>query len=82
MSKKLWLILGGILIVIGILKPDLSNFNIRLPVNQPSCNLENYVIDAPSDTELLESKSCFKILKQSDDSTRKSDSSFLHYILI
>jgi|TARA_B100001094_G_C18191388_1_gene807482 hypothetical protein len=75
MSKKLWLILGGILIVIGILKPDLSNFNIRLPVNQPSCNLENYVIDAPSDTELLEkARAVSKILKQSDDSTRKSDS--------
>ena len=75
MSKKLWLILGGILIVIGILRPDLSNLNISLPVNQPACNLENYVIDAPSDTELLEkARAISEILKASDDSTRKSDS--------
>tara|TARA_B100001778_G_C18588824_1_gene631194 strand:+ start:1781 stop:2287 length:507 start_codon:yes stop_codon:yes gene_type:complete len=74
MSKNLWLILGGILIIIGILKPDLSN--LRLPVNSnPACAVENYVLDAPADSELLDkAKILSKILQASDDSTRKSDS--------
>jgi hypothetical protein len=74
MSKKLWLILGGVLIIIGIFKPDLSN--LRLPVNSnPACVVENYVLDAPADSELLDkAKILSKILQASDDSTRKSDS--------
>lgn len=73
-QNKFLLVVGLILLGIGVLKPDLSNLPIINPSPNSVCNIENYVIDAPSDTELLKaSKYVTDILNASDDSTKKSD---------
>jgi hypothetical protein len=72
MNKKLLLIIGAILIVYGIFKPDISGL---IPANpNPVSVSENYVIDAPSSDSLLEdAKEIIQILEQSGDSTKKTD---------
>lgn len=72
-QNKVLLIIATILIVLGIFKPNLSDLNIIATPNAVH-SLENYVVDAPSDTELLDRASIVKnIFLASDDSTRKSD---------
>lgn len=74
MQNKFLLCIGVILVLFGIFKPDLSNINLPVNVNEPACNIENYVTDAPSNETLLEkARAVTKIVKASDDSTRKSD---------
>lgn len=70
-QNKILLIIATILIGLGVFKPNLSN----LTINRPSVyNLENYVIDAPADSDLLNKALVVKdIFLSSDDSTRKSD---------
>lgn len=72
MQNKVLLAIGAVLVLFGLFKPDLNN------VFSPSNNIavvESYVIDAPSDTVLLEkAREISKILQASDDSTRKTDS--------
>ena len=68
MSNKYLIILAGILIFIGVTKPDLPSI-IPAASNDSVC-----VIDAPSDDVLLEnSRAIVKIMKSSDDSTKKND---------
>jgi hypothetical protein len=72
MRNKVLLGLGLLLLVVGILKPNLD-FLKRSP--QPNNGVECYVMDAPSDAELLkEAQDITKILLASSDSTRKFDS--------
>lgn len=72
MQNKLLLAVGVVLLAIGIFKPDLSAINKISPA--PACAIENYVTDAPSDSELLEkARVVTGVVKSSDDSTRKSD---------
>lgn len=72
MQNKLLLTIGVVLLAIGIFKPDLSIVNKISPT--PSCSIETYVTDAPSDTDLLEkARTVRDIVKSSDDSTRPSD---------
>lgn len=72
MNNKFLLTVGAVLIGIGVFKPDLSSIN--LPLVNPECNIETYVIDAPADTELLnKANAVIDILQSSDDSTRPSD---------
>jgi len=77
MNNKWLLALAIGLIYIGIAKPDLSFINI--PSNSNSvCAEANYVTDAPSDDNLLAlARSVTDIVKDSDDSTRRSDCSRL-----
>ena len=71
MSSNKWLlILAVALVYIGVAKPDLSFINFPTP----SCNTDTCVVDAPSDSVLLEkSRIITSIVKESNDSTRKSD---------
>jgi hypothetical protein len=72
MHNKIWLALGVLLLVIGLFKP---NFELFRSVSKPNNSVECYVTDAPADTELLkEAQDITKILLNSSDSTRKSDS--------
>lgn len=73
MQNKVLLSIGAVLIVIGLVKPDISNlFNT---VNQNTvCSVESYVTDPPSDMELMsKAEVVAAILSESDDSTRPSD---------
>ena len=73
MNNKVLLAIGAVLIFVGVTKPDLSSINIPLG-GSAVCNIENYVIDAPADDNLLEkSRAIISILKDSDDSTKSSD---------
>lgn len=73
MNNKVLLAIAAVLIFIGVTKPDLSSINIPLGGN-PVCDIENYVIDAPADDNLLEkARVILEILKSSDDSTKRSD---------
>ena len=77
MNNKWLLALGIGLIYIGIAKPDLSFINIPSG-NNNVCLEANYVTDAPSDDNLLAlARSVTDIVKDSDDSTRRSDCSRL-----
>jgi len=77
MNNKWLLALAIGLIYIGIAKPDLSFINIPSG-NNNVCVEANYVTDAPSDDNLLAlAKSVTDIVKDSDDSTRRSDCSRL-----
>jgi hypothetical protein len=77
MNNKWLLALAIGLIYIGIAKPDLSFINIPSG-NNNVCVEANYVTDAPSDDNLLVlARSITDIVKDSDDSTRKSDCSRL-----
>lgn len=72
MHNKILLGIGVALCIIGLLKPNISNlgFNNSLKYS----NVENYVIDPPSNSELIEKgKIITKILLDSNDSTRKTD---------
>lgn len=65
---------GIALICVGILKPDLSNIFTYKP-NPNVHMLESYVVDAPSNTDLLPyCESITDAIKSSNDSTRSSDS--------
>lgn len=68
-KNKILLTIGCILIVCGIFKPNLTS------LLSPSCPIQsNYVLDAPSDNDLLiKAKNIIDILQTSDDSTRPSD---------
>tara|TARA_B100002019_G_C21274915_1_gene604897 strand:+ start:20217 stop:20717 length:501 start_codon:yes stop_codon:yes gene_type:complete len=71
MNNKWLLALAGVLVYIGIAKPDLSS--ISFPSNT-SCTTDTCVVDAPSDDILLEkARAITSIVKESNDSTRKSD---------
>lgn len=74
MNNKWVLALGIVLIYIGLTKPNLS-FNLPIGNNNHSvCVEDNYITDAPADDNLLElARSVTNIVKESDDSTRKSD---------
>jgi len=77
MNNKWLLALAIGLIYIGIAKPDLSFINIPSG-NNNVCLEANYVTDAPSDDNLLAlARSVTDIVKDSDDSTRRSDCSRL-----
>ncbi len=71
MQNKVLLAIGAILVLLGLFKPDFSN--VLTPSNNVSV-VESYVVDAPSDSNLLEKARKIKdILQASEDSTRKSD---------
>lgn len=71
MQNKVLLAIGAILVLFGLVKPDLGN--IFTPSDNVSV-VESYVVDAPSDTDLLEkAREIKEILQSSEDSTRKSD---------
>jgi hypothetical protein len=53
MKNKVLLAIGAILVLLGLFKPDLGN--VLTPSNNVSV-VESYVVDAPSDTNLLDSK--------------------------
>ena len=68
-TKNLLLILAAILIVVGLLKPDLSNFINNFT---PSNNVVNVVVEKPTNTEILdECQGVIDALKE--DSDRKQD---------
>ena len=70
MKNNLILLAGICLLFFGFFGENLRN-NIPLGSN---ISVENYVIDAPSDDDLLlAAKQITKILQESDDSTRKKD---------
>lgn len=70
MKNNTILILGVALIAFGLFGKNL-NIDVVSPVNPA---LESYVIDPPSDDNLLEeAKKITAILKKSSDSTRKTD---------
>jgi hypothetical protein len=72
MQNKVLLAIGAVLIFVGVFKPSLDNFNI-IPNREPAI-VETYVVDAPSNPELLEKANVvIDILKSSDDSTRPQD---------
>jgi len=73
-QNKTLLIIAAILIVLGLLKPDLSSVWKIGSITHPVSNTETYVIDAPTDEALLEkAQSVIKILSASNDSTKKFD---------
>ena len=77
MNNKWLLALAGVLVYIGVAKPDLSSINLPLG-NNSVCNLDTYVTDAPSDINLLNNgREVIDILKASTDSTRAADCSKL-----
>ena len=68
-TKNLLLMLAAILIVVGLLKPDLSNFINNFT---PSNNVVNVVVEKPTNTEILdECQGVIDALKE--DSDRKQD---------
>lgn len=68
MSNKVLLVIGFVLVMFGVFCPNISLDNNVCPT------VINYVIDAPSDTALLnQAQNVIKILQSSDDSTRPSD---------
>lgn len=71
MQNKVLLMVGVVLIVLGIFQP---NFNVNTII-KPECPVvESCVVDAPSDLILMEkAQAVTKILKQSNDSTKKTD---------
>ena len=72
-QNKILLIIATILIVLGIFKPNLSDLDIIKTLNSVH-SLESYVVDSPSDSELLDRANIVKnIFLSSDDSTRTSD---------
>jgi hypothetical protein len=78
MQNKILLSIGVILIFLGIFKPDLSSFNLPVGGGGDVCVVDNYVTDAPADTELLEkAREIADLMRQSDDSTRSRDCSRL-----
>jgi hypothetical protein len=71
MSNKFLLIVGLILLTLGIFKPTfiLSNNNTT-----PNNVLENYVIDAPANSLILDkAKEVIALMQNISDSTKKSD---------
>ena len=71
MQNKVLLTIGAVLVLLGFFKPDLGN--ILSPSNNVSV-VESYVVDAPSDTNLLnKARDIKEILQASEDSTRRSD---------
>ena len=73
MNNKLLLFLGSILILVGFFKPNINNIITVKPSND-LCVVESYVIDPPSDKNLLDnSQNIIDILRQSDDSTKNKD---------
>lgn len=73
MRNKILLVLGILLLIIGILKPDLSIFSNNNA--KPNNSIECYVIDAPADLDLLkEAQDVTKVLLDSSDASRKADS--------
>lgn len=70
MNNKFLLVVGLILLTLGIFKPTfiLSNNN------QPNNVLENYVIDAPADSLILDKATeVITLMQKVSDSTKKSD---------
>jgi hypothetical protein len=71
MQNKVLLAIGAILVLFGLFKPDLGS--VFTPSDSVSV-VESYVVDAPSDSDLLEkAREIKEILQASEDSTRKSD---------
>lgn len=72
-TKNLLLMLAAILIVVGLLKPDLSNFINNFT---PSNNVVNVVVEKPTNAEILdECQEVIDALKADND--RKTDGSRL-----
>jgi len=72
-NNKVWLLLlGGLLLVFGLLKPDLNNISIFRP-STPS-SYSNYTFNKPTNKDLL--KECYKVTEilKKGPSSRKSDS--------
>ena len=69
-QNKVLLVVGALLVVFGLLKPDLTTlFNVSSGTPNVSC-----VVDAPSDEGLLEkARAVIDIVKNSNDSTAKRD---------
>ena len=68
-TKNLLLMLAAILIVVGLLKPDLSNFINNFT---PSNNVVNVVVEKPTNTEILDE--CQEVIDAlKEDSDRKQD---------
>ena len=69
MKNNILLGIGIVLLFIGFVKPDINLDFFNNNNDSVSC-----VVDAPSDDALLEkSRAVIDVLKQSSDSTRKSD---------
>lgn len=69
--NKLLLVIAGILLFIGIVRPDISSVVPGQPTNNP---VETVVIDAPSDVALLEkAEEITRILKKANHSTKSRE---------
>jgi hypothetical protein len=71
-NNKVLLLIGGLLLVFGLLKPDLNNISIFKP--STSSSYSNYTFNKPNDTDLL--NECYKVTEilKKGPSSRKNDS--------
>lgn len=71
-NNKVLLLVGGLLLLFGLLKPDLNNISIFRPVSPSSFTY--YTFNKPSNKELLEASYKVTEILKNGPSSRKNDS--------
>lgn len=77
MNNKVVLIIGAILIVVGVLRPDLSNF---LPNNNPPVVVASIDVEEPTDPNLLAQADKITAILRDGGEDRKTDAMALAHL--
>lgn len=77
MNNKVVLVIGAILIVVGVLRPDLSNF---LPKNNPQTIVSSIDVEEPTDPNLLAQADEIASILKAGGEDRKTDAMALAHL--